>query len=70
MSASSPIHENVKDLSQNLDHIKAESFLTSLMESIEGVNLEFQGVFSRNYYNDIFYIDQEKVLDKIELNIK
>ena len=70
MSDSSPIHDNIKDLSPNLDLIKAESFLTSMMESIEGTNLEFQGVFSRNYYNDIFYIDQEKVLDKFQLNIK
>jgi hypothetical protein len=70
MSVSSLIHEDIKDLTQNLDLIKAEAFLTSLMESIDGVNLEFQGVFSRNYYNDIFYMDQERVLDKLMLNIK
>ena len=70
MSDSSLIHDNIKDLSPNLDLIKAESFLTSMMESIEGTYLEFQGVFSRNFYNDIFYIDREKILDKFQLNIK
>ena len=63
-------HESIKDLSQNLDNIKAEAFLTSLMESLAGTNLEFQGVFSRNYYNDIIDLYQEKVLDKYLLNIK
>ena len=66
----SHIHENIKDLSQSLDNIKAESFLTSLMESIAHTNIEFQGVFSRNYFNDIIYIDEERVLDKNLLNIK
>ena len=71
MRDSSPInHDNIEDLSSNLDLIKAESFMTSMMESIEGINLEFQGVFSRNYYNDIFYIDHEKIMDKFQLNIK
>jgi len=70
MSVSSLIHEDIKDLTHNLELIKAEAFLTSLMESIDGINLEFQGVFSRNYYNDIFYMDQEKILDKLMLNIK
>ena len=70
MSDLSQSHKDIKDLSQNLDNIKAESFLTSLMESIAHTNIKFQGVFSRNYYNDIFYIDQEKILDKYLLNIK
>lgn len=60
----------MKDLSQNLDNIKAEAFLASLMESIAGTNPEFQGVFSRNYYNDIIAIEQEKVFDKYQLTIK
>jgi len=71
MKNSAPIvHDNIEDLSSNLGLIKAESFMTSMLESIEGINLEFQGVFSRNYYNDIFYIDHEKIMDKFQLNIK
>jgi len=70
MRDSSPIHDNIIDLSQNLDLIKAESFLTSVMDSLEGVNLEFQSVFSRNYYNDIIGIEQEDVVDKSLLYIK
>jgi|GEM_PF-1673772 len=60
----------MKDLSQKHENIKAESFLTSLMESIADTNLEFQGVFSRNYLNDIILADYEKVMDKQLLNIK
>ena len=60
----------MKDLSQKHENIKAESFLTSLMESIADTNLEFQGVFSRNYLNDIILVDYEKVMDKQLLNIK
>ncbi|MDR0795086.1 MAG: hypothetical protein LBE79_03405 [Tannerella sp.] len=49
----------MKDLSQNHENIKAESFLSSMMDDISAINLEFQGVFSRNYYNDIIYMDQD-----------
>jgi len=67
----SPLNQNtVKDLSQILDNVKAESLLTSLMESLAGTNMEFQGVFSRNYYNDIISMDQEKIFDRHLLNIK
>ena len=64
------VPDHVVDLFSNLGSIKAETFLTCMLESIESINLEFQGVFSRNYYNDIFYIDQEKILDKFQLNVK
>ena len=70
MKNSSRSHENINDFSQNLDNLKAESILTSLMDSLAGTNPEFQGVFSRNYYNDIISMDEEKVLDKYLLNIK
>ena len=70
MKDSSHRQNNLKDLSHHLDTVKAESFLTSLMESIAGTNLEFQGVFSRNYYNDIISLDQEKIMDKYLLNIR
>jgi hypothetical protein len=60
----------MKDLSQNHENIKAESFLTSILDSLSGINLEFQGVFSRNYLNDIIYIDEETVFGKDTLNIR
>ena len=69
MRDSSHSHGNIKDLSQNLDNIKAESFLSSMMESVSAVQFEFQGVFSRNYYNDIIYIDQETDTERDLLNI-
>ena len=59
----------MKDLSQNHENIKAESFLSSMLESLAGINLEFQGVFSRNYYNDIIFIDQDTYSGKSKLNI-
>jgi hypothetical protein len=70
MRDSSIDNDNLKDLSQNLSNIKAESLLTSLMESLTNVNLDFQGVFSRNYIDDVISIYQEKVMDKYLLNIK
>ena len=60
----------MKDLSQIHEDIKAESFLTSVMESVSGANIEFNGVFSRNYFGDIIFFDYEKVMDKQMLNIK
>ena len=59
----------MKDLSQNHENIKAESFLSSMLDSLSGINLEFQGVFSRNYYNDIIYIDPETDSERNPLNI-
>jgi len=58
------------DLSRTHDKIKAESFLTTLMESVSEANLEFNGVFSRNYVNDIISMEYEKVFDKMQLNIR
>jgi len=60
----------MKDLSQNHENIKAESFLTSMLESLSAIHLEFQGVFSRNYLNDIIYIDRDTDLERDRLNIK
>ena len=59
----------MQDLSQNHENIKAESYLSSMLESLSAINLEFQGVFSRNYYNDIIYIDQDTYSGKDQLNI-
>ena len=60
----------MKDLSQNHENIKAESFLTSMLESIEALHVEFQGVFSRNYYNDIIFIDKDTNSERDRLNIQ
>ena len=58
------------DLTQSHENIKAESFLTSRMESVSDANIEFHGVFSRNYVNDIISMDLEKIFDKLQLNIR
>ena len=60
----------MRDLSQIHENIKAESFLTSVMESVSGANIEFNGVFSRNYFGDIIFFDYERMMDKQMLNIK
>jgi hypothetical protein len=61
----------MRELSQNNENIKAESFLTSMLESLSGIDLEFQGVFSRNFLNDIIYMDQDTgASDENLLNIK
>ena len=59
----------MKELSQNHENIKAESFLSSMLDSLSAINLEFQGVFSRNYYNDIIYIDRDTDFGRDMLNV-
>ena len=46
----------MKKLSVDFEKIKAESLLSSCQDSIENINIDFQGVFSRNYENDIINI--------------
>ena len=41
------------ELKISFDNIKAEAFLASLQDSISEMNIEFQGVFTRNFLNDI-----------------
>ena len=43
----------MKEFSLSLENIKAESFLSTAIDSIEKTEIEFLGVFSRNYHNDI-----------------
>jgi len=45
------------NLSQNIEIIKAESLLSSFLDSCSNTNIEFQGVFSRNYHNDIIELN-------------
>lgn len=59
----------MKDLSQHHENIKAESFLSSMLESLSAIDMEFQGVFSRNYYNDIIVIDNDLDFGEDRLNI-
>jgi hypothetical protein len=70
MINSSTYNDSRNDLSPRLDLVKAETFLASLMESVAPANIEFHGVFSRNYANDIISIEQEKIMDKYQVNIK
>ena len=47
----------MNDLLLSYENIKAEAFLASLKDSISDLELVFQGVFSRNYLNDIIECD-------------
>ena len=53
----------MSDLLLSFENIKAEAFLASLKDSISEMGLEFQGVFSRNYHNDIIDCDVYTVSD-------
>ena len=70
MSVSSKNQDYFTDLSYNRDNIKAESYLATLMDSVSEANLEFHGVFSRNYVSDIISMDEEKIFEKMQLNIR
>ena len=59
----------MKDLSHYHENIKAESFLSSMMESVSAIQMEFQGVFSRNFLNDIIALEQDMVSNKNLLHI-
>lgn len=45
------------NLPQTVENIKAESFLASFLESCSNIMIDPQGVFSRNYNEDIIGID-------------
>ena len=47
----------MKNLSRPVENIKAESFLTAFFDSCSGISVEHNGVFSRNYNEDIVDID-------------
>ena len=70
MSVSSRNNDFFTDLSNNQENMKAESYLSTLMESVSDACLEFHGVFSRNYVSDIISMDEEKIFDKMRLNIR
>jgi hypothetical protein len=70
MSVSSRNNDFFTDLSNNQENMKAESYLSTLMESVSDACLEFHGVFSRNYVSDIISMDEEKIFDKMQLNIR
>ena len=70
MSVSSRNNDFFIDLSNNQENMKAESYLSTLMESVSDACLEFHGVFSRNYVSDIISMDEEKIFDKMQLNIR
>ena len=54
----------MSDLLLSFENIKAEAFLASLKDSISEMGLEFQGVFTRNYLNDISDCDVYTAFDK------
>jgi hypothetical protein len=53
----------MSDLLLSFEDIKAEAFFASLKDSISDMGLEFQGVFTRNYLNDISDCDVYTVSD-------
>ena len=53
----------MSDLLLSFENIKAEAFLASLKDSISDMGIEFQGVFTRNYLNDIADCDIYTVSD-------
>ena len=46
----------MEKLSVDFEKIKAEALLSSSPGSIDNINIDFQGIFSRNYENDIINI--------------
>ena len=49
----------MKNIPLPVEQVKAEAFLTSFMDSCSDVIVESQGVFSRNYNDDIVSIDSD-----------
>jgi len=47
----------MRDIPCPIKHIKAESYLASFLDSCANVNIEPQGVFSRNYDDDVMTIE-------------
>jgi len=54
---------------QPVEHIKAESYISAFLDSCKDIIIEPQGVFSRNYENDIMSIDTDDYLNKLVLRL-
>ena len=52
-----------------LEHIKAETYLTSFLDSCKVVLVEPEGVFSRNYANDLIEVDTDEFDKKLVLKL-
>jgi len=52
-----------------LEHIKAETYLTSFLNSCKEVVIEPEGVFSRNYADDIKEVDTDEFDKKLVLKL-
>ena len=52
-----------------LEHIKAETYLSSFLDNIKDVLVEPEGVFSRNYANDMKEVDTDEFDKKLVLKL-
>jgi hypothetical protein len=59
----------MKTFPQPVDHIKAETFLTSFLDSCRDVIIEPHGVFFRNYDNDVISVDADEYDRKMVVKI-
>lgn len=60
----------MKELSLSLENIKAESFLSVLQDSIAETNIEFEGVFTRNFLDDILDYKYYTFPDKNQFEVR
>lgn len=54
----------MQNIPRPIENIKAESYLTTFLDSCKDVNIELQGVFSRNYEDDIIAVDVDLETNK------
>ena len=60
----------MKNLPQPVENIKAESFLTTFLDSCSDVTIEHRGVFSRNYNEDVVDVEIDSdSSDKINIRL-
>jgi len=59
----------MKKFPKPIEHIKAETYLTSFLESCRDVIIEPHGVFSRNYADDIISVDNDEFGNKLVLQL-
>ena len=52
-----------------LEHVKAETYLSSFLETVKDVIIEPEGVFSRNYADDMKEVDTDEFDKKLVLKL-
>ena len=59
----------MKNFPKPVEHIKAEAYLTSFLESCRDVVIEPRGVFSRNYADDIISVEYDEYKNKLVMQL-